>query len=96
MRFIDRDEIEGSLPAHWTNVVTTALKHVADKVNECKQECLAKALSPAETEKAVAKARSKAINEEVVYGRKREATSENYRMINAGTARHTRLALTCR
>lgn len=63
MRFIDPAEIEVSLPAQWTVIVTTALRYVAEKVSECKQECLTKALSPVETEKAVAKARSRAIND---------------------------------
>jgi uncharacterized protein (TIGR02646 family) len=63
MRFIDPCDIEVRLPADWAKTVAAALKHVSDKVVECEAECEAKSLSPADTSKAVAKARAKAINE---------------------------------
>ncbi len=63
MRYIDSDEIEALLPATWSATVDAATKHVDKKVSECILECQVKALSSIDTEKAIAKVRSKAITE---------------------------------
>ncbi|QDU74063.1 hypothetical protein Pan97_10670 [Bremerella volcania] len=62
MRYIDPTQIELNLPSDWFDVVSKAVEYVDEKVSEAKQDCLAKKLTPVESEKVIRTARSKAIN----------------------------------